>query len=296
MGTGIVSIALLLDGEVTLSRVLMWATACLWAGLTAALVLHALRSRSRLRRQLRLPAALAGVAGTCVLAARFALHDWVGAAEVLLAVAALAWVFLLPGILGSWRRPTVGLSFLLAVSTLALSALASLVATRGATAWLAGAGLLLLAAGLLAYLAVAASFDLGQLLSGRGDQWIAGGALAIGGLAVAQLIDSEGRFHFVALLHGVLSAVGWALWIAAMAWLPFLLVTEALRPRLGFDARRWSTVFPMGMYAAMSFALGRALDSGLLVDFARIWVWPALALWALVALASLRRVVAPPGP
>jgi tellurite resistance protein TehA-like permease len=63
-----------------------------------------------------------------------------------------------------------------------------------------------------------------------------------------------------------------------------------VRPRLGFEIRRWSTVFPMGMYAAMSFALGRALHSGALVDFAEVWVWPALALWAVVALGSLRRL------
>ena len=268
----------------------MWVTACLWAGLTVALAIHPVLRKGHLREQLRLPASLSGVAGTCVLGARLSLHGWDGAAAVLLAVAAVAWVFLLPGILGSWHRPTVGLHFLLAVSTLALSTLASLVAITSSTAWLASAGLLLLAAGLIAYVAIAAVFDLGQLLTGRGDQWIAGGALAIGGLAVAQLIDSERQSHIVASLHGVLSAAGWVLWVAAMAWLPCLLVAEVVRPRLGFDALRWSTVFPVGMYAAMSFALGRALHSGALIDFARVWVWPALALWALVAVGSLRRL------
>jgi hypothetical protein len=46
------------------------------------------------------------------------------------------------------------------------------------------------------------------------------------------------------------------LWIATMLWLPLLLLAEVLRPRLQYDVRRWSTVFPFGMYAACSFVIG----------------------------------------
>jgi hypothetical protein len=288
MGTGITSIALLLDGEVALSRALMWIAGCLWAVLAVGLAVRAIVDWDRLHEQLLLPASLSGVAGTCVLGARLSLFGWAGTSAVLFGVAVITWASLLPGILASWRGPTVGRHFLLAVSTLALSALASLIAAAESIVWLPWVGLFFLVLGVIAYLAVFAGFDLGELHSGRGDQWIAGGALAIGGLAVAELIESERQFDFIASLHGVLSGAGWVLWAAAMAWLASLLAAEAIRPRLAFDALRWSTVFPVGMYAAMSFALGQALHSVVLVDFAQVWVWPALALWALVALGSLR--------
>jgi hypothetical protein len=51
--------------------------------------------------------------------------------------------------------------------------------------------------------------------------------------------------------------------------------------------RRWATVFPVGMYAASSFDAGRAANVPGLTDFARVWVWLALALWLLVFVAML---------
>lgn len=73
-----------------------------------------------------------------------------------------------------------------------------------------------------------------------------------------------------------------------MAWLPVLMLGELARPRLGSSLRRWATVFPLGMYAAMSFTLAPVLGANGLTYFARIWIWIALACWALVSLASLR--------
>jgi tellurite resistance protein TehA-like permease len=289
MGTGIVSVALLLDGERTLSRILMWITVLLWIALAVGALAHASTRRADLATELRIPASLTGVAGTCVLGARLALYgwDWVGAA--LLVIAALLWVLLLPGILGTWMTPTVGASFLLAVSILALGGLAELIGEDRSASWLVSVGVVLLLLGLVSYVFVAARFDPRQLLSGRGDQWIAGGALAIAGLTTAELIDSTQSLHLLGSLDEAFSATGWVVWGAAMAWLPFLVASELLRPRLGFDVRRWATVFPLGMYAAMSFALGRSLGSGALVGFARVWVWVALAVWALVAIGSLGR-------
>lgn len=290
MGTGIVSVALLLDGERTLSRGLMWITLLLWIALAVGAAAHAAERRTDLMEQLKLPASLSGVAGTCVLGARLGLHGWHGVAAGLLAIGAILCVAIVPVVLGNWATPTVGATFLLAVSILALSTLAEVVAAEQSARWLVSVGAFLLVFGLISYAIVAASFDASQLLSGRGDQWVAGGALAIGGLATAELLHSSQALHVLGSLHGVLSTGGWVLWTAAMAWLPILVAAEVTRLRLGFDVRRWATVFPVGMYAAMSFALGQVLDSPALVDFARLWVWVAVAVWALVAIASLRRV------
>lgn len=291
MGTGIVSVALLLDGERTLSLVLMWITVLLWATLSLGAAAHTFKEGPDLLERLELPASLSGVAGTCVLGTRLGLHGWHWLAAALLAIGALLCVAIVPGVLANWMRPTVGTSFLLAVSVFALSALAQVVAAEHSARWLVSAGAFLLVLGLISYAIVAASFDASQLLSGSGDQWIAGGALAIGALATAELLDSSEALHVLGSFDGVLSTVGWVLWAAAIAWLPILVAAEVTRLRLGFDVRRWATVFPVGMYAAMSFALGRVLDSPALIDFARVWVWVAFAVWALVAIASLHRAL-----
>ena len=62
MGTGIVSIALSLDGQETLSRVLLALDAAVWVILAILLPARALRDRARFRRDLRTPAAFTAVA------------------------------------------------------------------------------------------------------------------------------------------------------------------------------------------------------------------------------------------
>ena len=74
-----------------------------------------------------------------------------------------------------------------------------------------------------------------------------------------------------------------------MVWLPVLLLAETLRPRLHYDVRRWSTVFPVGMYAACSFAVGVADHAGAITSFARAWIWVALVVWAVVFMAMVVR-------
>jgi tellurite resistance protein TehA-like permease len=71
-------------------------------------------------------------------------------------------------------------------------------------------------------------------------------------------------------------------------WLPLLVVDELVSPRFRYDVRRWSTVFPLGMYAASSVAVGRAVPAPALVTFARVWIWIALAAWLAVAVAACR--------
>jgi Voltage-dependent anion channel len=53
--------------------------------------------------------------------------------------------------------------------------------------------------------------------------------------------------------------------------------------------RRWSTVFPVGMYAACSFVVGTAVHAGAIHDFARIWTWVAAVVWLVVFAAMVRR-------
>ena len=76
-----------------------------------------------------------------------------------------------------------------------------------------------------------------------------------------------------------------------MLWLPVLLFAEARWRRFRYDARRWSTVFPLGMYSVSSFAVGALAHVSPITTFARVWVWIGTASWAVVFAATIPRVV-----
>ena len=54
--------------------------------------------------------------------------------------------------------------------------------------------------------------------------------------------------------------------------------------------RRWATVFPLGMYAACSFTVGRVTGLTGITSFGQVWTWVAFAA-TLVVLAGLFRHV-----
>jgi tellurite resistance protein TehA-like permease len=286
MGTGIVSVALSLGGQATLSRVLLVIAAVIWAMIAVAVPLRAACDPAGFRREVSSPAALTWVAGSAVLGARLALLGWTAAAVALLAVALALWMLLIGPVLTHWRTPTTGVSLVLTVATQSLAVLAATVGARGHVAWLLDAALVPFGMGLCSYLLVMSRFDSRQLTSGRGDQWITGGALAISTLAAGTV--SAGAKALGVLGHGAaLDDLAVGLWAASVAWLPALLLTEALRPRLGYDVARWSTVFPFGMYAACSSVVGVAAHAPAITSFARVWVWIALVLWVVVFAATV---------
>ncbi len=288
MGTGIVSIGLSLDGHESLSRILLAVDILIWVLLGFLLPARALRDRARFRRDAATPAALTAVAGTAVLGTRLALLGWGGVGIALLAVALAIWLALVPRALAGWKTPTVGASFILTVST---ESLAVLVATLGAhygSRWLIWASLGSFCLGLGFYLFVLARFDRRQLAVGHGDHWVTGGALAISTLAAGRITLGAADLSMFGGV-GVLKVVSVTLWVLTLLWLPVLLAAEALHPRLGYDVRRWSTVFPVGMYAACSFIVGTAVDASAISSFARVWVWAGVAVWLVVFAAMLRR-------
>ncbi len=289
MGTGIVSIALSLDGTETLSRVLLAVAACVWVALGLLLLGRVSLDRARFRRESASPAALTGVAGTAVLGTRLTLLGWSGAGVALLAIALGLWAILLPPVLSHWRTPTVGVSLLLTVSTESLAVLAATLAAREHTRWLLDASLVPFVLGLVFYLFVIARFDTRQLGVGLGDQWITGGALAISTLAAGRIALAAKALATLGSDSATLKSVSLGLWVLTILWLPLLLLAEVLRPRLRYDARRWSTVFPLGMYAACSFVVGAAIHADAITSFARVWVWVALAVWLIMFAAMLRR-------
>jgi tellurite resistance protein TehA-like permease len=289
MGTGIVSIDLSLDHHPTLSRILLAIAAAAWIALGLLLAGRALHDRERVHREARSPAALTGVAGTAVLGTRLVLLGWNWAGIALLVIAFAFWLALLTPVLSNWVTPTVGVSLVLTVSTESLAVLSATLAAGEHADWLIYAAVALLVLGLVFYAFVISSFDLRQLVVGRGDHWITGGALAISTLAAGRITLGAHSLHQLTGGAEALKTISIVLWALTIAWLPVLLVTEAMRPRLGYDVRRWSTVFPVGMYSACSFIVGAAAHAPAITDFAHVWIWAGVATWLVVFVAMVHR-------
>jgi tellurite resistance protein TehA-like permease len=291
MGTAIVSIGLSLDGQEVLSRVILAIAAAIWATLAGLLPLRAARDRARFRADIHTPGALTAPVATAVLGTRLTTLGWAWAGIAMLTIAFALWVVLLGPVLTGWKSPTIGASLLLAVSAESLAVLSATLAPPENARWLLIAALALFGLGLIFYLFVISRFDFHQLAIGRGDHWITGGALGIAALAA-------GRIHAAATALDTLGGgartaikdIALVLWVLTMLWLVVLLLAEIRWPRLEFDERRWSTVFPLGMYAACSFAVGATAHAGAIVSFARAWVWIGLASWAIVSEFTIRRL------
>jgi tellurite resistance protein TehA-like permease len=293
MGCGIVSIDLLVDGQPAASAVLFWLAVVVWV----VLAVRWIGAPSNAVREFRSPAALGCVAATAVLGARVAgqWHTVAAAAAVLLVVALAALGVLLWPVLSHWTTPTVGGSFLVTVATQGVAGFAAVLAAAYRADWLLYAAIVLFAAGLAGYLVVLWRFDFGSVGTAAGDQWVAGGALAISTLAVAKIAASAATLAVFGSGGGARLAavddVALALWCGAMVWLIPLVVSEFIRPRLAYHVLRWATVFPVGMYAACSFAVGQVTGIGEITDFARIWTPVAVAVTLIVLIGLTHRAL-----
>jgi voltage-gated anion channel len=287
MGTGIVSVGLSTANHHTLSAVLLTIAAVAWVILALLLGARVWRERRRAWREATSPAALTGVAATAVLGARATGLGWSGVAAALLVIATCVWLALVWPVLRSWKTPTMGVAFMVTVSTESLAVLAAQLAVREHAAWLLVVSLVPFGLGLALYVFVLATFDFRELLDGSGDHWVSGGALGICSLAAARIAIGAQSMHQLGGSSSALSAMSLALWALSVVWLPALIGAEFVRPRLRYDVRRWATAFPLGMYAASSFDAGRAAKVSGLIEFARVWVWFAFAAWVVVFAAML---------
>lgn len=288
MATAIVSIALRSSGYEWLSRALLLVAVILWAGLGTVFLVRLVLDRGRLFREAERVSALTEVAGTAVLGSRLVLLDFYWAGWPLLASATLLGI-LLTLVLKVKAAHAPGGGFLVVVAPQSLAVLGAQIASHQHLAWLAAMSFAAFALGLCLYPTVLARFDFGELRAGAGDQWVAGGALAISALACGELANAQTAVHVLGPIHDALTFTSIVLWVLAMAWLPALILGEARWPRLDYDVRRWATVFPLGMYAAMSFTIASLNTIAWIGDFARIWTWVALGVWAVVAAAVPKR-------
>ncbi|MFG2603750.1 tellurite resistance/C4-dicarboxylate transporter family protein [Streptomyces sp. NPDC048514] len=289
MATGIVSVGLHLAGAETVSRVAL-AMACLaWLALAADFVLRLVGERQRWVTEAESPGALTAVAATAVLGTRISALGRQTLAEALLALAALLWPVLIVLVMRHWKRRMSGSVFLCCVATQGLAVLAATLASAESTAWLAHTALVLFWLGLVLYGLALARFEPREVVKGAGDHWIAGGALAISALAGANLLGADsGRLYlWDEDDRGVLSTTTVTLLVLDLAGYLVLLAAEAARPRPGYDMRRWSTVFPMGMTAAAVLSVASTVDVGWLRVPGQVLVWVAVAAWLAAVTGAL---------
>ncbi|NUP35912.1 MAG: hypothetical protein HOV87_25445 [Catenulispora sp.] len=289
MATGIVSVGLHLTGYEVLSRVALGLACVAWAVLTAGFGVRLVREPARWRTEAGTPGTLTVVAATTVLGTQFSALGRQTLAAALLALAAVLWPLLLVQVARHWRRHMPGEVFLCCVATQGLAVLGATLAGAEATAWLAHAALALFWLGLVLYGCVLALFDLRQVTDGLGDQWVAGGALAISAFAGSKLVaaDSARLYLWNDDDRGVLRAVTVGLLVLDLACYVVLLVAEAVRPRRGYDARRWATVFPLGMTAVAVLSVAAALDAPRLKGPGQVLLWIAVAAWLAVAAGAV---------
>ncbi len=304
MATGIVSVALHLTGHEVVSRIFLVLAAAAWLALAANFLYLMLTERTQWLTRAGMPGALTAVAATTVLGTRFSLLGWTPLAGALLALAALLWPGLLFLVVRRWGRRMPGAVFLGCVATQGLAVLGATLSAATSTAWLAHVSLVPFWLGIVLYLVALFRFDLRQVARSAGDHWVAGGALAISALAGAKLLAAAGAGMYLwnADDQAVLHDVTVFLLALDLAWYVVLLAAEIVWPRLRYDVRRWSTVFPLGMTAAATLSVAAAVDASWLDVPGRVLLWIAVAGWLAVvvgavvqARAALRSAVAGPG-
>jgi hypothetical protein len=294
MATGIVAIGMELSGHDDVAHILLAVCAAGWLVLATALLYRLVARTDGWWLETSQIGALTAVAGSTVLAAALStVLDWRLVPLLLWIVAAPLWVIVVSRALVRLPpRAPQGLVFLLTVATQGVSLVASTLAVDYAADWLVYLAFALWVFGIALYLLVELhDFDPRLIMSGRGDHWVFGGAVAISVLAGAKLITAvEARGALDGLTHDLHVAVLVA-WVVAMPILLVLVWSELAFPRLGYSALRWATSFPVGMYAACTLVASKALGQPWMdTYFADWWVWVGLGVWAIVGAGLVRRI------
>ncbi len=122
--------------------------------------------------------------------------------------------------------------------------------------------------------------------------WINMGAAAISTLAGTLLIAASPHAPVLTQILPFLRGMTLMWWATATWWIPMLVLLGVWRHAyrrvpLRYDPLYWGAVFPLGMYTACTARLSAAIDAPYLIAIPRVFVYLALAAWALTLLGLL---------
>ncbi|MFG1811332.1 tellurite resistance/C4-dicarboxylate transporter family protein [Streptomyces sp. NPDC049040] len=283
MATGIISVGMRRLGHPVLSGITLVLAAVVWAVLAAAFAVRLGLDRAGWQMVAASPPGLTAIAASCVLGTRLSLLGWQTVAGILLALSAVVCPWLLVSVLRHWKGPAPGVVFLVCVAAESLAVLAITIALAEDSDWLAWAALVCCAAGIPLYAQALCRFDFREITAGAGDQWIAGGALAITALTASKLAASP---VWTGGAHSALRTGTFVLLALDLAWCAVLAAAEVARPRPRYDLRRWSTVFPLGMTAVAALSTSDVTGARWPHGIGTVLLWVAVAAWLLTAAGS----------
>lgn len=319
MATGIVSLASHLHGLQTIATLLFRLNVAAWAILWLLYVLRMLCYPQRffgdMIDHLRGPGFFTTVAGTAVLGSQFmiltadyrlamlfwvlAVGLWIGLTYTLFTAFTIkeSKPSLDQGISGAW--------LLAVVATQSLAVLSALLATHASqpwklelnflalSMWLWGGMLYIWMASLIFYRYTFFRFSPGDLTP---PYWINMGAMAISTLAGSLLIVNAPDAPFLLSLLPFLKGFTIFYWATGTWWIPMLLLLAGWRylykrHPLKYDPLYWGAVFPLGMYAASTHEMARAMALDFLDFVPPVFLYAALVAWT-AAFAGLIRKLA----
>ena len=318
MATGIVSLAADMLGWPLLAHALLALNAVQYLVLWGLYLLRAWRYPRRFFGDMVEHARGAGyftmVAATGIMASQcIVMLDNLGLGFALWALAALLWLLLTYTIFTAFTirrdKPTLdkgisGAWLLAVVSTQALAVCSALLAARigqplrlelnllALSMWLWGGMLYIWMMALIFYRYLFFPFSPGDLSP---PYWINMGAMAISTLAGSQLMLNAPQAPFLVSLLPFLKGFTVFYWAAGTWWIPMLLLLGIWRHGvrrfpLRYDPLYWGAVFPLGMYAACTWQMDKAMEFGFLNLLPRLFFAVALLAWLLAFVGMLRSV------
>src|SRR5690606_31220140 len=122
--------------------------------------------------------------------------------------------------------------------------------------------------------------------------WINMGAMAISTLAGSLLILNAPQAPFLTSLLPFLKGLTAFYWATGTWWIPMLLVLGLWRHvwrrfPFRYDPLYWGAVFPLGMYAACTWQMDRAMEFGFLAGLPRLFFLAASVAWVITFLGLL---------